>query len=117
MKKLFAVLATTILAGLFVSAPAAFAADDKKPTPQQQRMKDCNAQAKGMKGQERKDFMKGCLSGKQAENKAAREERRAENQAARQTQQEKMKTCNAEAKTKGLKGAERKAFMSDCLKK
>ncbi len=29
---------------------------------QQQKMKDCNVQAKGKKGQERKDFMKSCLS-------------------------------------------------------
>jgi hypothetical protein len=27
-----------------------------------------------------------------------------------------MKTCNAEAKTKALKGADRKSFMSSCLK-
>lgn len=27
-----------------------------------------------------------------------------------------MKTCNADATTKALKGDERKAFMSDCLK-
>lgn len=32
-------------------------------------------------------------------------------------QQEKMKTCNADATTKALKGDERKTFMSDCLKK
>lgn len=32
-------------------------------------------------------------------------------------QQEKMKTCNATAKEKALKGDERKAFMSNCLKK
>ena len=32
-------------------------------------------------------------------------------------QQEKMKTCNAEATAQTLKGDERKAFMSDCLKK
>ncbi|CAK9891538.1 MULTISPECIES: PsiF family protein [Pseudomonas] len=31
-------------------------------------------------------------------------------------QQEKMKTCNADATTKALKGDERKAFMSTCLK-
>ena len=31
-------------------------------------------------------------------------------------QQEKMKSCNADAKTKALKGAERKTFMSSCLK-
>jgi hypothetical protein len=30
-------------------------------------------------------------------------------------QQNKMKTCNADAKTKALKGDERKAFMSECL--
>ena len=32
-------------------------------------------------------------------------------------QQEKMKTCNADATAKALKGDERKTFMSDCLKK
>lgn len=33
------------------------------------------------------------------------------------TQQEKMKTCNADAKTKELKGLDRKKFMSECLSK
>jgi hypothetical protein len=37
--------------------------------------------------------------------------------AAAGTQQDKMKTCNADAKTKDLKGDERKAFMKDCLSK
>ncbi|MFZ2540317.1 MAG: PsiF family protein [Gallionella sp.] len=32
-------------------------------------------------------------------------------------QQEKMKGCNKEAKENGLKGDDRKAFMSKCLKK
>jgi hypothetical protein len=36
---------------------------------------------------------------------------------AQKAQQEKMKTCNAEAKEKALKGDERKKFMSECLKK
>jgi len=31
-------------------------------------------------------------------------------------QQQKMKDCNAEAATKSLKGADRKTFMSTCLK-
>ena len=31
-------------------------------------------------------------------------------------QQEKMKSCNADAKTKALKGDERNKFMSTCLK-
>lgn len=30
-------------------------------------------------------------------------------------QQQKMKSCNAQASKKGMKGEERKAFMSDCL--
>lgn len=32
-------------------------------------------------------------------------------------QHEKMKSCNVEAKKEGLKGDDRKAFMSKCLKK
>lgn len=35
---------------------------------------------------------------------------------AQQAQQNKMKSCNADATTKALKGDERKAFMSTCLK-
>lgn len=31
------------------------------------------------------------------------------------TQQEKMRSCNTEAKSKSLKGDERRAFMSQCL--
>ena len=32
-------------------------------------------------------------------------------------QQSRMKTCNADAKAKALKGADRKAFMGECLRK
>lgn len=88
---------------------AAFAADAGKAlTPQQQRMKDCNAEAKtkALAGEERKSFMSSCLKG---ESVAAAP-------AAKTTQQEKMKTCSADAKAKSLKGADRKAFMSTCLK-
>ena len=77
------------------AAPAA----EKAPTAQQSKMTTCNAdpKAKELKGDERKSFMKECLS------------------AGKATQQEKMKTCNADAKTKALKGDERKAFMKTCL--
>lgn len=37
--------------------------------------------------------------------------------AAATAQQSRMKTCNADAKAKALKGDERRAFMSECLKK
>lgn len=36
---------------------------------------------------------------------------------AKTAQAERMKACNASAKDKSLKGGERKAFMSECLKK
>jgi hypothetical protein len=75
---------------------------------QQQKMTTCNAdaKAKGLKGADRKTFMKSCLSDKTAA---------ATSGTTGNSQQEKMKTCNADATTKGLKGAGRKAFMKDCL--
>ena len=74
---------------------------------QQNKMKACNAQAneKGLgegKGDERKAFMKECLSSKPATG-------------GKTTQQNKMKTCNKEAGDKKLAGDERKTFMSTCL--
>jgi hypothetical protein len=96
MKKLIAAL---LLSLPFAAAPA-FAADDAKPTAQQNKMGTCNAEAKGKTGDERKAFMKECLKGKSDGRKA---------------QNQKMKTCNAEAK--GKSGPERKAFMKECLSK
>ena len=78
---------------------------------QQQKMTTCNAdaKAKGLKGADRKTFMKSCLSDKTAA---------ATSGAAGTTgnsQQEKMKTCNADAKTQSLSGDARKSFMQTCL--
>ena len=100
MKKFASLLALT-LASIAMPALAA------EPTAQQNKMKTCNADAgkKELKGDERKAFMKTCLSAK-AEEPAD----------GKTAQQNKMKTCNAEAGKKELKGDERKAFMSSCLK-
>lgn len=96
-------LCATLLS-LGLTLTAAHAADEaKKPTAQQTRMGECNKEAGDKKGDERKAFMKSCLSGQKA---AAVD--------ARTAQQEKMKTCNKEAA--GKKGDERKKFMSECLK-
>jgi psiF repeat len=86
---------------------AAFAADEKKPTAQQQRMATCNKEAgsKKLEGDARKAFMKECLS---ADHKGA--------SAAKTAQQDKMVACNKQAGEKNLKGTERKTFMSSCLK-
>jgi len=88
MKKL---LAYSLLA-VFAAATPALAADN----PQQERMKACNAKAGDKKGDERKAFMKDCLS---SEKKAS---------------DNKMATCNT--KSKGMKADERKKFMSECMK-
>ncbi len=92
MKKLISVLAIGIALSLGVAH-----AEEKAPTAQQSKMGACNKEAGDKKGDERKAFMKSCLSAKPV------------------TQQGKMKTCNAEAGDK--KGDERRAFMSQCLKK
>ncbi len=94
--KLFVVLASLSLAA------SAFAA-----TSQQNKMKECNTQATGMKGTERSDFMKKCLSNSpMAEAPGA--------SAKATSPQQRMKDCNVQAK--GKKGADRKSFMSACLK-
>lgn len=77
-----------------LAAGSSFGAENK----QQTKMAECNKQAAGKKGDERKAFMKECLSAKKET-----------------PQQAKMKSCNAQAKD--MKGAERKKFMSECLKK
>ena len=103
MKKLLSLLAL----GLSLSLGAAHAADEKAKTPQQTKMGTCNKDATGKTGDERKAFMKECLSAKPAAAEPAADGKTA--------QQSKMKTCNADAKTKALKGDERKAFMKECL--
>ena len=47
---------------------------------------------------------------------AAEQQIKKEPSPAQLAQREKMKTCNAEASQKELKGEERKKFMSECLK-
>jgi len=114
MKKM---IALACLAFAFAVSAPAFAGS------QQDKMKGCNAEAKSdnLKGAERKAFMKKCLKKDYVlKSSAAKSETKATATAATPSvkvkQQEKMKSCNAEAKTKALKGAERKKFMSSCLK-
>jgi hypothetical protein len=84
-------------------------------TEQQNKMVTCNKEATGKKGDERKAFMKECLSKKPAAPAAT--EKPAEPAPAEKpasAQQNKMAACNKEAD--GKKGDERKKFMSECLK-
>ena len=59
-------IALTLIAATFaLAAQSSFAASEAQKA-QQEKMKGCNAEAKtkDLKGDARKDFMKGCLSGK-----------------------------------------------------
>ncbi len=96
MKKLFALIAALALSGAAVAAPETVA---PVKSVQQNKMVTCNADASGKKGDERKAFMKECLSAKPVKLMTP--------------QQEKMKACNTDAT--GKKGDERKAFMKTCL--
>ncbi|AIF47340.1 PsiF family protein [Dyella japonica] len=98
-------VALAFAASTAFAAPQAASTSAPAKNAQQQRMTDCNKQATGKSGDERKAFMSSCLKG---ESPAAAP--------AKQTQQEKMKACNADPQAKALKGDARKTFMSTCLK-
>jgi hypothetical protein len=74
-------------------------------TAQQNRMKECNAQASGKTGDAHKAFMSSCLKGDAPAAASGKE---------LTPQQQRMRDCNAEAK--GKSGDARKKFMSKCLK-
>ena len=88
------------LAILLAQAPTAQADNS-----QQDKMTTCNADAtsKHLSGDDRKAYMKTCLSSAPAASTKSN------------SQQEKMKSCNADATTKGLKGDDRKSYMKTCL--
>jgi len=122
----FAAPAALALALAF-AAGSSFAADSTTPaakplTPQQQKMSDCakDGHAKGLQGDAYKTFMSTCMKGdsaggtKPSANFVAAQPSAAA--AGGNSQQEKMKTCNAEASSKKLTGDDRKTFMSTCLK-
>ena len=102
MKKLFALA----LLGLFACGTA-LAADTKTDTKtatdaknsQQEKMKACNDKAGDKKGDERKAFMKTCLSAKPA---------------AEEKPKSKMAMCNE--KTKGMTKADADKARSECMK-
>ena len=125
MNKLIATL------GLALGLMALPVLSQAQGTPQQSRMAQCNKEATGKTGEARKTFMKDCQASKPAAaaeiakpvgKEAAKPERKAEHKAAAgekklTPQQEKMSFCSKDAKAKGMKGEERKKFMSECLRK
>ncbi len=93
--KIQSAIAALVLGGLL--ATPAFAENS-----QQSKMTVCNKQAGDKKGDDRKAFMKNCLSASSAMAASAP-----------MSQQDKMKACNVQAADK--KGDDRKAFMKTCL--
>jgi hypothetical protein len=128
-------IVATLLSGAALAALAADPPKDapKELTPQQQRMSDCSKASKGLKGDEHKKFMSDCLKkdstidvSKPATGAGDAKAKPATMPADTKTpetktdgktaQQEKMKSCNADADKEKLKGDDRKKFMSNCLK-
>ena len=78
---------------LLACAAVAFGA---QATPQQDKMKACNAEAKDKKGDERKAFMKECLAAKPAADAAS-------------------PACEKSAADKKLHGAAAKSHIKKCM--
>ncbi|MEO7478078.1 MAG: PsiF family protein [Lysobacteraceae bacterium] len=124
---IIAISAAAMLAfGIASAATTPAAATSAKPmTAQQTKMGTCAHANKGKKGAEYKAAMSACLKGGAAAPMAAMPMAAAPAApmaaapaaAAPMTQQNKMKSCNADAGKQKLKGDARKAFMSGCLKK
>ncbi|MCC7326211.1 MAG: phosphate starvation-inducible protein PsiF [Burkholderiales bacterium] len=85
-----------MMAGALACAGSAMAADAPAANSQQDKMKACNAQAGDKKGDERKAFMKNCLSAKPVKAES------------------RMAICNK--KTAGLPKEERAKAQSECMK-
>jgi hypothetical protein len=99
MKKMLALTFVGMFAGLSLCG-GSYAADAATATtamtPQQEKMKSCNASAADKKGDDRKAYMKTCLS------------------AAPAKPQSKMAMCNS--KTKGMAKADADKARSECMK-
>jgi hypothetical protein len=102
------VLLAMILLSLAISVgPSARAAADNQGSSQQDKIKACNnmADKKGLKGDDRKNFVQDCLSktGSQQVNEMS--------------QKDKMNASKNLADRKSLTGSERKSFIKDCMNK
>jgi hypothetical protein len=96
-----------------LTAVAALAAEgDAKHGTQQSKFAACAHESKGLRGEEHQKFMSECLKGHDPERKAAT------HRAADDTtsQQNRMKSCNDDARARDLHGDERRAYKSTCLK-
>ncbi len=94
-----------------VQAPGVTRQPSAAQAAQQERMRNCNAEAgkRSLSGNNRRSFMSQCLSGRMPDAAAPAAP-------AAQVQQERMRACNTTASTQNLSGAARRTFMSTCLR-
>ncbi|WP_018412075.1 PsiF family protein [Methyloversatilis thermotolerans] len=97
----------TLSRSILILSLSALASPPLHATPQQERMRACNKEAKekSLKGEERKAFMSSCLSAGKADKADAGQTADLPSKASQ---------CRDEAKEKALKGEERKAFIKAC---
>ena len=76
MRSLLALAMAMVLAGATAPVLAQTPATTPAANPQQERMKVCNEKATGMKGDERKNYMSACLSGKEPAKKLTASQQR-----------------------------------------
>ena len=81
------------------------------PSTQREKFAACAHDSKGLKGDERREFMSDCL--KKHPNGAAAASREVLGEAAGQGR---LAPCNAEADRRKLHGDERRGFLDACLK-
>jgi len=112
-------LHTIIAAAIFFAALPA-TANEATPHTQQDKFAQCAHDSKGLKGEERNKFMSECLKAHDAPAGKAKPAEKAPVKEAHadsaESQQNRMKSCNEDAREKDLHGDERRAFMSACLK-
>jgi hypothetical protein len=102
---------TACAAVLCLGAPPLRAADsDSHPQTQRDKFAACAHDSRGMKGEERREFMSECLRKHPADGAAK------EAAVAGASGHGKLAPCNAEADRRKLHGDERSAFLGACLR-
>jgi hypothetical protein len=108
------VSAACVAAAALAILPAFAGEAETKPGTQQSKFATCAHESKGLRGDEHQKFMSECLKGHR-DGEAKKEPAHAASDEAG-SQQNRMRTCNDEARSRELHGDERRAFMSSCLK-
>ena len=93
-----------VVASILVLTAVSLGVSPARATAQQDRAKACNdmADRKGLKGQDRKNFLKDCNNAKSLDE---------------MNQKDKMEACKNLADKRNLSGADRRSFIKDCMNK